>query len=371
MRISLALKFLGGHGLCLVVMFNGATPVWSQGPNPLEAEAKFEKERARFWQRGSGGTNAMAFSPNSLLLAASNGRREVVLWDVATNKLRHVLGKHARDVNQLAFSTDGKTLITACLRPKVETTKSESIITTWNVETGLEVENFRVAGNCYYGGLSEDGRILVVETDEGIVEARDLAAKRDVAKLTMGAPHIGKVVLSVDGKTVAVCGFRKIRVWELPSGKLKHEFEWTDEYASVDELAISRDGRFLAAKGEKKRSVYHFWDLNTGKPLGPPVKTWGFYGQFTPAGKQFVVTLASDSAGFERSWVDFWSVEKPAFQSRKMLEYFPVGILAFSPDGKLLARSGPDGTIQILDMPKLPKELEKEAKKKRLRRTRV
>src|SRR5207249_2508523 len=57
--------------------------------------------------------DALAFSPDGSMVAASGPSHAVYLWDAATGRRLGTLAGHLDYVESLTFSTDGKTLISA------------------------------------------------------------------------------------------------------------------------------------------------------------------------------------------------------------------------------------------------------------------
>jgi hypothetical protein len=112
-------------------------------------------------------------------------------------------------------------------------------------------------------------------------------------------------------------------------------------------IALSADGRRLAATTGGREPALWLWDVDTGRPLWhvpyPDVGPRGVSGlAFAPDGR----TLAVSQAGPIRLW------EVATGRERYRLEghHGAVNGVAFSPDGRTLASAGEDTTVLIWDM---------------------
>src|SRR5207249_5926150 len=105
------------------------------------------------------------------------------------------------------------------------------------------------------------------------------------------------MALSADGKLLASTATDKqILIWELPSGKLRHQLR--DQPEEIAALAFSPDSNLLASGGGDK--VVHLWDMTSGKLRRSLAghRDWICSLAFAPDGK--TIASASCDWGFHR-----------------------------------------------------------------------
>jgi WD40 repeat protein len=96
---------------------------------------------------------AVAFSPDSKLLATAHQNNSAQLWDIPSGELRGTLMGHIQAVYSVAFSPDGKTLATGADDRKVKL---------WNIATQQEVATLDLPGWCRPVKFAPDGCTLAV-----------------------------------------------------------------------------------------------------------------------------------------------------------------------------------------------------------------
>jgi WD40 repeat protein len=146
----------------------------------------------------------------------------------------------------------------------------------------------------------EDGRARAAMSSPGTpIQIMDL--ERDVVRQNVGVHEMGNGIyaLSADGRWAATCGWHsdRVRLWNVQTGKMVHE--WVFEvhlhcYFTPDSRAL------VISRGEE----YSFWDVETLQPI---------------------------------------------LRLRRDIPLFP-GLVAFSPDGKLMALEMAPAVIHLKDV---------------------
>jgi hypothetical protein len=166
-----------------------------------------------------------------------------------------------------------------------------------------------------------------------MVHLADLAARAHARSFGSHTSPVGSYAVSADGRALAGCAGKTIRLWDVASSKERAAIPWEGEFdpgvvrqfgpPAPPVLAFSPDGRLLAAHGYRS----------------------GAKGRWVAS-----VTLWETSSCAERHRFD-WTVGQ-APQGRFPL-FGPIGLpLAIAPDNRTLAVPGGPETIRLWDIVK-------------------
>jgi WD40 repeat protein/serine/threonine protein kinase len=181
---------------------------------------------------------------------------------------------------------------------------------------------------------SPDGKVLAVPLDENVI-LFEAPTGEHIRSLKGPGGRVVRVTFSCDSQLLAATTWREgtggaVRVWDLDARRELFTNSQPGPKVSAA-AAFSADGKRLVAEGDERLQV---WDARSGQEVQTvEVHPGGIGGLcFSPDGRRLAVALW-DGKGVK---VFEWDGEKlGAVQTLE--NRLPVGSVAYSPDGKLLA----------------------------------
>jgi WD40 repeat protein len=274
---------------------------------------------------GDGAIRAVSFSPDDRMIAASRNTGLVQLWDAQSGALQRTLGQIGA-LLAVAVSPDGSMIATG---------GSDTAVRLWDARTGLLrwtlVGHLRPVSAVLF---SPDGKLLASGGREGTVKLWDMATGTVLRTLT-GARGVASLDFTPDGTTLARGTGSAVELWDPQTGTLRRTLR------GVLYIALSSDGKTLAGGGVD--GAVTLWDVATGQVVRTlPASTGQIIAlAFSPDGS----TLASAVFG-QGGEVRLWDLPSGALR-RTFRTVGPSRLVAFSPDGRILATPANGGTVRL------------------------
>jgi len=227
-----------------------------------------------------------------------------------SNQVRLVVQTGRCFATSLAFSHDGKFLLTGC----------EDHARLWDVATRRQILRFNYPEAAVQAvGMSPDGQTMFVATATNVganaVRFLEVSTGREVRKIEA---RFHRAALSGNWRVLLTGGLdaaNPARLWDVESGKELQRFPARAPSTSV---AISSDGRLALTAGTD--AVVRLWDTSTGKQV------WQF--------------REHESKSHVYTGEDFFNPSSKG-----------VLAMAFSPDGLRALTGSADGSVRLWDIP--------------------
>lgn len=281
----------------------------------------------------------------------------------------------------MAFTKDGKRLVTM---------NQFSGAQVWDAATGKKLTAFgkpAILGGEFYA-ISPDGNVAAVLESKTICRFYDTAIGREIGAAFGDWYGVNELRFSPNGKLLGVSSAKEVAVWDVASASKLSQFprgefafasdeqivvfatrpgsdpkqerrlplsiydvkkgpksrrDCAVEVASARNLALSPDGKLLAADGW--RNEFMLWDFTTGKLLHEPetIDDTVWCRRFSPDGKWLVT-------GSNHGRVRLWDVATGKLQRKFTGHNSTILSLAFSPDSKRVATACGEGILYVWEV---------------------
>jgi WD40 repeat protein len=203
--------------------------------------------------------HGLAFSPNGKLLLSGGGDLSAIVWDVEKRAQRHRLQGHKAGIYAVGFTPDSA---------RAATGSDDTTLKLWSVNDGKELATLtghRSQVSSLTGSPIEG--IIASGDTQGEIRLWDGRTGGYLRTLANQGGDIGALRFTPDEKRLlSACGSNGCgsnqRVWEVASGR--ELLTYTKHDNVVVAVALSPDGRLAATAGGDNRAI-HIWDLTTGE----------------------------------------------------------------------------------------------------------
>lgn len=227
-----------------------------------------QKEVCQLQEKAEG--VCLTFAPDGKTLASAAGP-SVRLWDVATGKeiAQFDPGRYGNP-KLLVFAPDGKTLAVA-----------GGPLELWNVATKTRLHQLKGHPSAVTAiAFSPDGKVLISGGEDGTIRRWAVATGKEGSRIGDGLKKVTALALSPEGRTLASASEdRTLRFWDMATSKQIRVSQRDSFQGALTALAFSPDGKTLASLGRGYATMQSSFG-NLGGQFG----LQGGYGQFGQAG---------------------------------------------------------------------------------------
>jgi WD40 repeat protein len=284
--------------------------------------------------------SGLAFSPNGNILATASVGGKVQLWNAA----RHEEIGRPLDVDNsggwttVAFSPNGNILATG-------TRGANGQISLWNVSNHHRIGAPATSCSPNDETFSPDGQVLAIACSDGNTRLFDVVNEQEInPPLTVNQSQAWAVAYSPDNSTVATGSANgTVTLWDADA--FRQVGGYMNTRTQPTGVAYSPSGKMIATADAN--GTLQLWDVASHQQIGPSViadkrKIWNT--AFSPDGK-LLATAGDDGSA------RIWSIATRSQLGPPMtIKGQTVFSVAFSPNGKLLASGGTDDNARIWDV---------------------
>ncbi|EAU80678.2 HNWD1 [Coprinopsis cinerea okayama7 len=281
--------------------------------------------------------NSVAFSRDGKLIVSASNDKTVRVWDAETGDPKSgPLEGHEGYVTTAVFSPDGRLVVSG---------SDDYTIRVWDADSGEEVAG-PLSGHrnvissiafcpkgIYIASASYDNTIhLRLATDP----------QHGPVKILEHPAPVNTLAFSSHGARLASgSSDRIVRVWDVASGEVLNRFEGHTN--SINCVVFSPDETTIASASEDE--TIRLWDLVTNSPIGAPLE--GHTDAVTS------IAFSQDGRRLISGAYDgillLWEVSTGAIVGQFTGHWNGVTSVAFSPDGKRVLSGSCDETIAVWD----------------------
>jgi WD40 repeat protein/serine/threonine protein kinase len=185
--------------------------------------------------------NSLEFSPDGRSLAC--GGVSVLLFEPASRQLTRFEGPAGHDPMYLAFSPDGRTLLSTSIRFE------DLFVRVWDVEARKFKRGLldQTSMNEMFAAFSPDGSVIATSTLQGQIILRDGTSFRQLGMLVGHTSSVLGLAFSPDGASLLSCAADgTLRMWDVASREQTLSLSGFADW--IQSVSFAPDGRAICAR---------------------------------------------------------------------------------------------------------------------------
>lgn len=305
------------------------------------------------------------FDPKGKFVASADLGGQVKIWDPFTG-IEPFQIPNFREVSQILFSSDGKLLaISEGIYPRdgwqkysFQIDQEPGVVSIWNVENRTEIARLKHAAIVNSIAFSSDGKQILSASKDGVARLWDIETKSIISKVEFN-DFVSIVALSSDGqfaagvKSCSPTGMGtgsctpKLRVWNPLTGELLWGTSLDGRW--ISNLAFSPNSKLLVIENNYLKSCTQkdcknrvvVWNALNGVMLSEKEYEYEF-GLMVLAFNKDGTLIATGGGPSHNGWVDIWNPESGTEVSR--IFYQQALSAVFSPtENEIVIAGNQDG----------------------------
>jgi WD40 repeat protein len=321
----------------VLISHKNETTLWNIATNKLKKS---------FIDTHSWDITAMAYSPDkkNIVTYSSSNNGMITLWAGISEKAEKSFTEQEQGVFTVAFSPDGKIIVTTEEFGSIQLYNSENR----QVLKTLKGHNGRISALAF----SLDGKKLITGSMDNTAKIWDVASgqleqsllwdvETEEAKKTYNRMRkrlsVPAVAFSPDGKTVLTsCGDNTAKLWNSQNGQVLKTFVGHTQH--VNNVAFAPNGKQVFTIS--KDSTAKLWDIQSGKAI----KTFNARNGIASSNGKKLLTVSSEKN------LELWDLVSGKIEKTFIGHTQLINDFAFSPDGKKIVTGSSDKTIKLWDV---------------------
>ena len=269
-------------------------------------------------------------------IASVDKDNTIKLWDSKGNIIKN-LERHKKEITQINFSPDGKTLVS------VDKSKTVKL---WSSSDGKLIKTFK--GHEHHVSnitINPDNQSIAVFGNEYVVKVWDSQGK-SLTKIKGHSGFINNFTFSPDGKIIASASYDQdtkkntIILWNIPKNKIIGK-PWNGHTEIINSISFSPDSKTIATASYD--NTVQLWGLDGTKKQTLTAHSSGINKVIFSRDGKTIVTASNDST------IKLWSLDG---KEKATLKGHSSGVtnINFSPNGQIIVSADSEKNIKIWSM---------------------